>query len=69
MDFRPSFSLAALLMVLVGLAIVGNTIVGGLPDKILALGRGKASTGPSAGSGGGMTLLGPLGDAITGTHL
>lgn len=61
---QPQFSLAALLLVLAGLALVGNTIVGGLPDKLIAL----AKKGSGSGSSG--DVLGPpsgLGSPASGT--
>lgn len=56
---RPEFSLGALLLVLAGAAVVGNTIVGGLPDKLLALaGKGTAPSSGGIGSGGGTGVAG-----------
>jgi len=56
-ELRPQFSLAALLLVLAGLAIIGNTIVGGLPDKLIALAT-KKSAAPSQGGLGGTGVAG-----------
>lgn len=61
----PQFSLAALLLVLAGLALVGNTIVGGLPDKLIALAKKGSGSSSSPGD-----VLGPpsgLGSPATGT--
>lgn len=66
-ELRPQFSLAALLLLLVGIAVVGNTLVGGLPDKILGLAKSSPST-PSPGGvapGKAGTVLGP--PAVSGT--
>lgn len=66
-ELRPQFSLAALLLVLVGIAIVGNTLVGGMPDRLLKLGAGKSSTPakPGIAPGSAGTVLGP--PAVSGT--
>lgn len=66
LELQPQFSLSALLLVLVGVALIGNTVVGGLPDKLLALGKkGQGGVGGSgvAGAGGAGAGTVPAGTA------
>ena len=61
---------STLLLLILGLALVGNTVVGGLPDKVLHAGSKKAvaaGTGTTTGNTPGLGVMGPDTAAIAGT--
>ncbi len=63
------FSLSGLLLVLGGLWLLGNTIVGGLPGKVIALGSKATSSSSTTGSSSGSSSSSSSGSSSIGSGL